>query len=265
MPNMARMGQSGVDCYVDGRYRGSQAPMEESEKEISFPLGGPAAARRRVDLYLPLYAPVTLLAVGVDDGAEVGPPEPYRPKLPVVYYGSSITQGGCATRPGLAYPAILSRMLGTDFVNLGFSGNGQGEPEVAAFVAEIAASCFVLDWTVNCESVEQARERYLPFYRAIRERHPDAPVIMVTPIGFISERYEPDKVAWHEGLREVVRKAFVRARADGDRRLTLVEGQTLLSPDDEDGYVDGTHPNDIGFLRMAERLRPVLRAALGLR
>ncbi len=265
MQNMTRMGQSGVDCYVNGRYCKTASPAEQSEAEFTFPLAAePREAPASVDLHLPLYAPVEVLAVGVDDDAEVSEAAAYRLDRPVVYYGSSITQGGCASRPGMSYPAILSRMLDVDFVNLGFSGQGKGEPEVAGLVAEVEAAGFVLDWAGNCDSVEQCAERYAPFYRTVREKHPDAPIVMLTSTHHVGELFVEETRRNFAALREVIREVYASARAAGDVNVRLVEGTALIGPDDEDGLVDGVHPNDIGFRLTAERLRPVLREVLGL-
>ena len=127
---------------------------------------------RDITLYLPLYMPVKVLGIGVDTEARVAPAKPFALAKPVVFYGTSITQGGCASRPGMSYEAILGRRLNIDFVNLGFSGNGLGEPEVARAVAEIDAAGFVLDFGANHKTGEAMREAYAPFLDAVRARHP---------------------------------------------------------------------------------------------
>jgi hypothetical protein len=263
MHNMCTIGQMGVDLYADDRYWRTVFPTEVGELESSCFSEAPRH-RRLITLYLPLYHPVTVLAVGVDDDATLEPPTPFAVPKPVVFYGSSITQGGCASRGGLSYQAILGRALNLDFVNLGFSGNGRGEPELARAVAEIDASCFVVDFAQNCPTVEELRERYSPFLRVIRAERPQAPIVCITPVFSTRELYSAEARDRLEAMRRVIREA-VRERHDNhDDRITLVEGHDLLGPDGFEGFVDGTHPNDLGFRDMASGLRPVLARVLSL-
>src|SRR5208283_5052762 len=107
---------------------------------------------------------------------------PWALPRPVVFYGTSITQGGCASRSGMSYQAILGRMLNIDFVNLGFSGNGMGEPEMAQAVGDIDAACYVLDFGQNNQKVEALEKVYAPFLATLRAKHPDTPILAITPI-----------------------------------------------------------------------------------
>jgi lysophospholipase L1-like esterase len=163
----------------------------------------------------------------------------------------------------MSYQAILGRMLNLDFVNLGFSGNGKGEPEVARMTAGIDASCFVLDFAQNNKTVESLREVYDPFIGTLREKHPETPILAITPIFSSSERLGAAGGRL-DAMREHIRKVVARRIADGDRRLQLVEGTDLLGPDRLDGLVDGSHPNDLGFQWMAEGLAARLGKLLGL-
>jgi type 1 glutamine amidotransferase len=143
--------------------------------------------------------------------------------------------------------------LNLDFVNLGFSGNGRGEPEVARMVAEIDASCFVLDFAQNNKTVDSLREVYDPFIRVLREKHPATPIVAITPIAAASERLGPAGERL-DAMREHIRRVVAKRIGDGDRGLQLVEGTDLLGPTRLDGMVDGVHPNDLGFQWMAEGL-----------
>jgi len=202
------------------------------------------------------------MALGFDDEATFGAASPFALNKPVVYYGSSITQGGCATRAGMSYQAIVSRALNLDFVNLGFSGNGRGEPIMAETLAEIDAACFVMDWSQNCPTLEEVCERYAPFLGIIRANHPDTEIVCITPIFGTSE------ISGHnhhfEAMRRIIREAVGGRIAAGDQHLALVEGLDLLGSEDLEGLVDAVHPNDIGFTLMARRLEPTLRRVLGL-
>ncbi len=263
MNNMPRIGQLGIDVYVDGEYWRPIFPTGDENDLEAVAFEGRAAQRREVTLYPGLYAPVELQAIGLSDGASVEAPAPFAVEKPVAYYGSSITQGGCASRSSMSYQAIVSRALNVDFVNLGFSGNGRGEPELAEAMAEIDASCYVLDWAVNCPTLEECEERYAPFLQIIRDARPDTPVICVTPIFSTNQILNPD-TAKQEPMREIIRAAVAERIEAGDRSIRLVEGCSLLGPDDREGLVDMTHPNDIGFVSMARGLEPHLQAALGV-
>jgi hypothetical protein len=152
MTNMHAFGQTGVDLYVDGVYRDTAIAGHDSKpglvQEHSF-YKNQLRVEREITLYLPLYMPVKVVGIGIDSDAEIQAPKPFSLNKPIVFYGTSITQGGCASRSGMSYEAILGRMINLDFVNLGFSGNGKGEPELARTVASINAAYFVLDFAQN--------------------------------------------------------------------------------------------------------------------
>ena len=175
MTNMHAFGQTGVDLYIDGVYRGTAIAERDAKpgktQEHAYYEDKPRG-EREITLYLPLYMPVKVLAIGLDPEAQIQPPRPLRVAKPIVFYGTSITQGGCASRSGMSYQAILGRMLDADFVNLGFSGNGLGEPELARAVAGIDASCFVLDFAQNNPTIESLAQNYAPFLRDHPRRPP---------------------------------------------------------------------------------------------
>ena len=266
MKNMHAFGQTGVDLYADGVYRGTAIADRDSKpgKTIEFTyFKDQPRLDREITLYLPLYMPVKVLAVGLDTEAQVQPAKPFAASGPVVFYGTSITQGGCASRPGMSYQAILGRMLNLDFVNLGFSGNGKGEPELARAVASINASCFVLDFAQNNPTVESLAQVYTPFLETVRSAHPETPVLVVTPIYAAHESWSRD--ARLEGMRELIRQVAAKRMAAGDPHLEIVEGTDLLGPSRGDGLVDGVHPNDLGFQWMAEGLAGRIAKLLGLK
>ncbi len=261
MTNMHAFGQTGVDLYVDGVYRSTAiAPKDATDStpvEHIFFENLPRH-ERELTLYLPLYKPVKVLGIELDSDAKISKARRFASPKPVVFYGTSITQGGCASRSGMSYQAILGRQLNLDFVNLGFSGNGKGEPAVASMVAEIDASAFVLDFSQNNPTVESLREVYEPFLVTLRSKHPKTPIIAITAIGSSRETSRLDQMRQH--VRDVVKRRI----AEGDRFLTLVEGTTLLGADRLDGLVDGVHPNDLGFQWMADGLAPHVARVLDL-
>jgi lysophospholipase L1-like esterase len=268
-PNMANMhafGQTGVDLYLDGVYRGTAvAPKDagpgRTVEHAYFNLGDRPPIEREATLYLPLYKPVKVIAVGVGKDARLARARPFAVSKPAVFYGTSITQGGCASRSGMSYQGILGRMLNIDFVNLGFSGNGKGEAEVARAVAEIDASCFVLDFAQNNRTAESLRQVYDQFLEILREKHPQTPILAITPISSAGEALSLSEL---DAMREHIRETVSRRIARGDRRLELMEGTDLIGPERLDGLVDGTHPNDLGFEWMARGLEPRLAKLLGL-
>jgi lysophospholipase L1-like esterase len=266
MRNMHAFGQSGVDVYADGVYRDTAIADKESgagkAQEHTFFKNKPGTMREIV-LYLSLYMPVKVLGIGVDPKARVESPPAFTAGKPIVFYGTSITQGGCASRSGMSYQAILGRMLNADFVNLGFSGNGLGEPELAQAVASIEASCFVLDFAQNNPSVESLAQAYAPFLEAIRSKHVDTPVLAITPIYASRESWAGGDTRL-EGMRELIRRVAAARIASGDRHLQIVEGTDLLGPSRGAGLVDGTHPNDLGFQWMAEGLAPRIARMLNV-
>ena len=261
MTNMHAFGQTGVDAYVDGVYWSTAiAPKDAANGKVieHVYFENLPQQDREITLYLSLYKPVIVKAIGLDEGAAITKARRFAVAKPVVFYGTSITQGGCASRSGLSYQAMLGRQLNLDFVNLGFSGNGKGEPAVAGMVAEIDASAFILDFSQNNPTLESLREVYGPFLDRLRTRHPQTPIIAITPI---SMAREPAKIPlMREHIREVVRARI----AAGDKLLTLVEGPSLLGRNQLDGLVDGVHPNDLGFQWMATALAPKLAEVLAL-
>jgi lysophospholipase L1-like esterase len=266
MKNMHAFGQTGVDLYADGVYRGTAIADRDAKagktQEHTYFKSQPRIDRE-ITLYLPLYMPVKVLGIGLDADARVQSARPFAIKGPVVFYGTSITQGGCASRPGMSYQAILGRMLNVDFVNLGFSGNGLGESELARAVAGIDASSFVMDFAQNNPTVESLAQAYPPFLETIRGRHSETPILVITPIYSSSESWARD--ARLEGMREWIRQVAAQRIAGGDLHLEIVEGTDLLGPSGGDGLVDGTHPNDLGFQWMANGLAGRIAKVLGLR
>jgi lysophospholipase L1-like esterase len=154
-------------------------------------------------------------------------------------------------------------MLNVDFVNLGFSGNGKGEPALARAVADIDASYYVLDFAQNNPTVESLTQVYAPFVETIRSKHQDTPILVITPIYSARESWSAD--ARLNGMRELIRHVAAQRIASGDRNIEIVEGTDLIGPSRGDGLVDGTHPNDLGFEWMAEGLSRRISKVLGLK
>lgn len=261
MPHMPRTGSSGFDLYVreehsNGyQYRKSFMPQTSGETLVEG-FWETTGAPREILINLPLYNGVRSLEIGVVPTAVLLAPKPIE-KKPFVFYGSSITQGGCASRPGNSYSAILSRWFDYDFYNFGFSGNAKGEPAMANLLAEFDASIFFLDYDHNAPTVEHLQKTHEPFFKVLRGAHPQMPVVFITKPDFESNPAE------NAQRRAIVYATYQNALAAGDKRVWFVDGATLFGKQDRDACtVDGCHPNDLGFYRMAQTLRPVVEEIL---
>lgn len=217
---------------------------------------------REITINFPLYEGVNSLYIGLKENAQVKSPAPYTIDTPVVYYGSSITQGGCASRPGTVYTALCSRWLDSDHINLGFSGSDLGEKQIAEFIAEIPMSAFVYAYGANAPTLEHFENTYYPFYKIIRDKNPDLPFIFMstpTSINIKNEKIRKSRTA----RRAVVMKTYLRAMDEGDENVYFIDGFTTLgNSESEDATVDGGHPTDLGFYNMAKSVYPVLKGIL---
>lgn len=260
--HVTAIANGGLDAYVDGVYLGSTAPDARGEIRREWVLGVERKPRE-ITLYLPMGKPIEIKEIIIEGGATVAAPRPFAIERPVVYYGSSITQGIAASNPGVIYQAQLGRWLNTDFVNLGFSGNGFGEPALARAVAEIEAACFVVDYWAN-PTTEVYRNTLPAFVAVLRAKHPKTPIIVTGPYYNPSEDL-PGEAGRRQIEKRVVAREFVaERRRAGDAQIWHVDGLEMLSKAEADGLVDGRHANSMGFYFCARGLEPTLRKALGL-
>jgi len=263
MPHMPATGVSGVDLYLrsakgDWKFVGNGRPHKVEGNSSTFSLSEEQKTLRECLLYLPLYNGIKSLEIGAspDTRLEPPPPRPARLRKPVVVYGTSIAQGGCASRPGMVWSAILGRLLDRPMINLGFSSSGTMEPPVGEVLAEIDASAYIIDclWNIGNTSQEDYTHRVTHLVEAIRKVHP------LTPIVFVGQSLlQPEK---HP--TEMTRKqetAVLNLKKQGVKNLFLVPGTHLIG-DDGEGTVDGVHLTDIGMQRQAKSLFPVLRKLL---
>jgi hypothetical protein len=262
MHHMASVGENGFDLYVDGTYLGSAWPDAAGKMNKEWRVGREHKLRE-ITLYLPLYKAVTIQELVLDAKARIEPARPYAIAKPIVYYGSSITQGGCASNPGGSCQAILERKLNADFVNLGFSGNGLGEPALARTICELDPSCVVLDFWGNPSS-DQYADALPVFVGILRAKWPRLPIVVTSPFYFPAEEDGSDVVLQQAAKRRTARE-FVRQRCRvGDRHIWFVDGLKMLGRDQTIGLVDGVHCNSLGFYFNAQGLEPFLRKALKL-
>ena len=252
-PHFALTGSAGLDVYGDGAYRGTIVPPYEVTDYFEGRVDMKCAQMREILIHMPLYAGVIKLEIGVDPGSQLLPAEEYKHSVPVLYYGSSITQGACASRPGNSYQNIISRMLDCDQTNLGFSSGALGEDVMAEYMAKQEMSAFVMDYDHNAPTPEHLAATHEKLYRTIRKAHPQVPIIMVTM---------PKTVLNEDILRRkaVVRATYEKAVAEGDTRVRYIDGcDMILSLGDDGGLVDNAHPNDLGFLAMARVIGGAIR------
>jgi len=265
MPHMTLAGSAGLDLYIkeESNYvcaktfmpcKWGSASLVKAEENGGF--GGVHHfgnnEMKEVILNLSLYNNVESLFVGVQEGAQIFEAEPYKYDKPIVCYGSSITQGGCASRPGNAYSNILSRMLDADVYNLGFSGSAEGEDAIADYIAGLDMKVFIYDYDYNAPSDEHLKNTHEKMFKKIREKNPGLPVIMVSrPDYHYSEK--------REIRREIIKTTYQNALSAGDKNVYFVNGSEFFSGYGNDATVDNTHPNDLGFMLMAKKLYDVLK------
>jgi len=265
MPHMCAVGNSGVDLYVGPParmvYWGSNRPTTPTDPYVHEFFTKLPRRWREVTLYLPAYNDLVLLEIGLDPRAGLRPPPRFRLPRPVVVYGTSITQGGCASRSGNGWVPLLGRLLGVDVVNLGFSGNGQCDLEVADLMAEIDAACYVNDAIANM-SAERMRTNYAAFNAILRRKRADTPLVLMTRIGYAREHVMPGAAARAQDA--LVRRVHRQYRRAGDRGVHLIESYSIIGRESDHPSVDGAHLTDLGFHRLAHGVAPVLKRVLGL-
>ncbi len=207
-------------------------------------------------IHFPLYTEVDELYIGLDENATINKYTPYdADQKPIVYYGSSITQGGCATRSGNSYPAIVAQKTNRDFLCLGFSGSAHGEQEMADYIASLPMSAFVLDYDHNdCTQRDRLSERHPAVYKTVRQAHPDIPIIIM------SAPYAAKN--WFYGgpgkSFEIVHNTYLEAKERGEN-VYFINGGELFGEYGDCALVDQVHPNDYGMIKMADAVIKTLK------
>ena len=260
MNHMPLSGSSSFDIYVDNVFYDSLITTVDAVGGMDTYREFPDRKPREILIHFPLYNPVDEVYLGLQKDATFLPAKPYTYQKPVVFYGSSITQGGCASRPGCQYSAILARKLDFDHLNLGFSGNAKGEPAMADYLANLDMSVFVMDYDHN-SSVEGLQERHEQLFKAIRAKQPDLPVIMISKPDFGIPVHTKEKDAKR---RDIVFNTYKNAINQNDKNVYFIDGESFWAnePDPGDCTVDGCHPTDHGFALMAKGIKPILEKAL---
>lgn len=265
LANMTAIGTSGLDLYVKTDQGWHWLAVGVPDKQTNdVPLAKDLIpGKREYLLYLPLYNGVKSVALGIPTNAviEKAPAWGDGERKPIVFYGTSILQGASASRPGMVHSAILQRKFNWPVINLGFSGNGKMEPEMADLVAELDASVFVIDCLPNTVAAE-IKERVEPLVKKIRAAHPLTPIVLVEDRTMQGAFLTQGQMEWyHLKDRAELKAAYDRLQKSGETNLFYIPGEHLLG-DDGEGTTDGSHPNDLGFSRQAEIFTKVLEPLL---
>lgn len=260
--NMNPIGASGLDLYArdeTGKWRWVGVARPTAQKVRYKMIDGLAPGFREYAVYLPLRNGIETLSIGVPPDACFEPLPP-RVTAPIVFYGTSITHGASASRPGMVHTAILGRWFDRPVINLGFSGNGRMDAEVGELLGLIDAAVFVIDCLPNM-GPDSVREKCIPLVKQLRAARPDTPIILVEDRRYTSSWILPQKDQFHTDNHEALRECYAQLKAEGVTGLFYIPGDDLLG-DDGEGATDGSHPNDLGFMRQATLFEPVLRDAL---
>ena len=273
-PHMAQTGINGIDVYRFDE-------IERRWKYLHTGIVWDASKPGRMTLewfpnhaclvHLPLYNGLKDLKVGILPHCSVKPLGPRASGVdrPVVFYGTSITHGGCCSRPGMGFVNILGRMYDLPVVNLGFSGSGRMELEMSEHLARIDASCYVLDclWNMGSRAFGDkpgatVEENFEPFVRNLRAKRPDVPIVIAESCDVYCG--ESPRSPHHQAKDRFVRGVYDKLIAEGWKRLHWLPKDEMYA-DDYEGTVDGCHPNDLGMMSMAKAFGGAVRKALKLK
>ena len=261
LPHMPATGVSGADLYArnaEGKWRWVQVAKPDKQEVTAEIIRGLAPGMREYALYLPLYNGVDALSIGVEKGSQFTGAVP-RPK-PIVFYGTSITHGACASRPGMVHTAILGRKLDRPVVNLGFSGNGRMDEAVGNYLVQVDAAAYVIDCLPNMQPAD-VTAKCVPLVKQLRAAKPETPIVLVEDRRFTNDWITPAKQQFHTENHAALRAAYESLQQAGVKGLYYIEGDHLYG-DDSEGATDASHANDLGFMRQAEIFEPVLKRAL---
>lgn len=267
MYHMAATGQFGFDLYIGAPgnqkyYSTASFSVKETAYHATL-FQHKGHIEREFTLNFPLYSGVQEVFVGLDKDALIEAPSPYSSDKPIVIYGGSTIQGACASRPGAGHMNIISRQLNMPVINLGFSGSGKLEPELAQIMAELANPAIYI---IECERNSKYQllyERQEAFVTLLRQKHPNVPIMILTANPRGRESLEPDQ---SDRLKNwaFMHDLVAKMRKAGDTNIHFVDGSKMLGEDFYECSVDGTHPTDLGFYRMAQGLTPIIKQILGL-
>ena len=216
--------------------------------------------KRNYVLYLPTYSGVTEMSIMFNQGAKVEKFNPYNNLKPILFYGNSITQGACATRPDNNFACLICKKTKTDIINFSLSGGAKGEQEVVDYLKMVDCSVFICDYDANAPDADHLRKTHLPLYKQFREVHPNTPIIFLTMSPYFMDNY------WKNGARaqrdEAIFETYKYAIEKGDKNVYLIKGKEMIPREIRElAFVD-VHPNDIGHYFIANRVIQTLNPIL---
>ena len=262
MPHMPATGVSGIDLYArndKGQWRWVQVTRPGAQKVEATLISGLAPGLREYAAYLPLYNGIESLEIGVPPGAKFEGLAP-RTEKPIVFYGTSITHGACASRPGMVHTAILGRRFDRPVLNIGFSGNGRMDTAVGELLTEVDAAVYVIDCLPNMSPAD-VTAKCVPLVKLLRAARPNSPIVLVEDRRFTNDWITPAKSKFHDENHAALRQAYEQLKQAGVGNLHYIGGDHLYG-DDTEGATDASHANDLGFMRQADAFEPVLRTVL---
>lgn len=265
MYHMPATGQSGFDLYINenGKQRylkTTRFPHDTIQYQQEFKVGN-ADKMQSFTLNFPLYNGVKSLFIGIEKNTKFKDGKPFKQKGKIVIYGTSITQGGCVSRPGMAYSNILSRKLDTEFVNLGFSGSGKGEPELAHLINQIdKVKLIILDYEANANETIQGNIN--PFIDILRKEHPKTPILIMSKTRYATAIAGSEAYKLLMSNRDFQKDLVDMRRKNGDKNIYFLDGSIVLGDDYSECTVDGVHPSDLGSYRIAEGLLKKIKGIL---
>lgn len=207
-------------------------------------------------IFFPRNEIVENIYISLDDGSAILPPTNYKYEQPVIFFGSSITEGGHAALVTNAYTALLSRWIDFEYYNFGLSGSCLGQPDIGEYICSLQPSVFVYDYDYNAPSAEYLEKTHEPFFKLVREKLPLLPVVLMSAPNYDSMP-EADK------RRDIIKKTYENAKKNGDNNIYFIDGKSFFGEEERQFCTTDTcHPNDLGFHRMARVIEPVLREIL---
>lgn len=253
MNHMAETGIKGIDlyCKVNGVWTYVNTGRPTAKENESTLISSLSPGEREFKLYLPLYDGTTKVEIGIESGSVIKKPAADK-QLPIVFYGTSILQGGCASRPGMAFTSIISRKLNVDCINFGFSGNGKMDPPVAELISGIKASYYVIDCLPNM-TAKQVTDSVIPLAKTIRAKNPKTPIVFVENVEYTRAIFQADLKKSMNEKNQALKTEFNKLVQGGMKDLIYIPAAGSIGTDNE-GTVDGTHLTDLGFLRYADYL-----------
>lgn len=254
--SMPLTGITGFDVYIKKNNKWKYlnvTRIEYPENHIKFALFSEFTGIHEILIHFPLYNSVESIRIGLTKGSTIEPLDERKPLI--VIYGTSLTQGGCASRPGNSFINMISRETNYNIYNFGFSGNGLGEKSVIDAICKIKdVDMFIIDYDANSGSTRSLFTTLEPIVKKVRETYSDIPILIISRLPYVLEEYFPyirEKMA----KRRTFQENFVREHREKDKNLYYLDGESLLGKDYHDYHADDIHLNDLGFRKLADSIK----------